>query len=103
MGDVPMQEIKRGAHSVPRWINMLWLVLVGCMVLTAIGMAIRFGGDFVGVLVLLVVPGSIAIFVLSAVAYVALYGISILLEGIDYHKIHCDDSKHFAGMVDFMR
>jgi hypothetical protein len=30
-------------------------------------------------------------------------GLSILLEGRDYHKTHCDDSKHWAGMVDFMR
>jgi hypothetical protein len=66
-------------------------------------MAVRFGDDFVGVIVLLVVPGSIAIFVLSSVAYVALYGLSILLEGLDYHTTHCDDSKHFAGMMDFMR
>jgi hypothetical protein len=46
---------------------------------------------------------SLVVFVLSAVAYVALYGLSILLEGVEYHKSHCDDRKHFAGMVDFMR
>ena len=102
MANAPMQEIKRGEHRVPRWISMLWLALVACMVLTAIAMAIRLGGDFAVVLALLVVS-SMAIFALSAVAYVALYGLSILLEGIAYHKAHCDDSRHFAGMVDFMR
>ena len=60
------------------------------------------GDDFVG-MVGLVLVSAIPIFSLSAVAYVALYGLSILLEGIEYHKAHCDDSKHFAGMVDFMR
>jgi hypothetical protein len=102
MGDEPLEEIKRGEHPVPRWINALWLGLVACLVLTSIVMAVRLGDDFAGMIALLVVS-SMAIFVVSAVAYVALYGLSILLEGLDYHKAHCDDSKHFAGMVDFMR
>jgi hypothetical protein len=102
MGNEPEQEIKRGEHPVPRWISVLWLALVACMVFTAIVMAVRSGGDLAGMLGFLVLS-SMIIFVLSAVAYVALYGLSILLEGVDYHKSHCDDSKHFAGMVDFMR
>jgi|SRR5579862_3538960 len=102
MGDEPLQEIERGEHRVPRWINALWLASVAALVLTAIVMAVRLSGDFAGMLGLLVVS-SMAIFALSAIVYVALYGLSILLEGIDYHKRHCDDSKHFAGMVDFMR
>jgi hypothetical protein len=45
----------------------------------------------------------IPIFMLSVVAYLGRYGLSILLEGLDYHKTRCDDSKHGAGMADFMR
>jgi hypothetical protein len=102
MGDQPLQEIKRGEHRVPRWISMLWLAIVGCLALTAIAMAVRLGGDLAGMLGFLAFS-SMAIFVSAAIAYVALYGLSILLEGLDYHKSHCDDSKHFAGMMDFMR
>jgi hypothetical protein len=102
MGNEPLQGIERGEHRVPRWISTLWLALVGCMVLASIGIAVRSGGDFVGMFGLLVF-GALPIFALSAVVYVALYGFSILLEGLEYHKAHCDDSKHFAGMMDFMR
>ena len=99
MGDDPVQKIERGEHLVPQWIGRLWLALVACMVLTAIVMAVRSGGDLAGMLGFLVLT-SLVIFVLSAVAYVALYGLSILVEGVEYHRIHCDDSKHFAGMVE---
>jgi hypothetical protein len=102
MSDEALREIERGEHRVPRWISRLWLALVACMVLTATVMAVRSGGDLAGRLGFLVLT-SLVIFVLSAVAYVALYGLSILLEGVDYHKTHCDDSKHFAGMMDFIR
>jgi hypothetical protein len=102
MSDESRDEVKRGEHRVPRWISVLWLALVGCMVLTSIGIAVRWGDDFVGT-VGLVVVSAIPIFAVSAVVYVVLYGFSILLEGIDYHKANCDDSKHFAGMMDFMR
>jgi hypothetical protein len=102
MSDEALREIERGEHRVPRWISRLWLASVACMVLTAILMAVRSGGDLAGMLGFLVLT-SLVVFVLSAVAYVALYGLSILLEGFEYHKSHCDDRKHFAGMVDFMR
>jgi hypothetical protein len=102
MVDEPLQEIERGEHRVPRWINALWLASVAGLVLTAIVMAVRLGGDFAGMFGFLALS-SMFIFALSAVAYFALYGLSILLEGVEYHKVHCDDSKHFAGMVDFMR
>lgn len=102
MDDEPLEGIKRGEHPVPRWISRLWRALVACMVLTAIVITVRSGGGFAGMVGFLVLS-SMIIFALSAVAYVALYGLSILVEGVDYQKRHCDDSKHFAGMMDFMR
>jgi hypothetical protein len=102
MNDAPLAENKREEHHVPRWITVLWLAFVISLALTSIIMAIRSDRDLVRTLGFLV-ASSILIFMLSVVAYLALYGLSILLEGVDYHKTHCDDSKHSAGMADFMR
>ncbi|PYX69198.1 MAG: hypothetical protein DMG78_22805 [Acidobacteria bacterium] len=96
------EEIKRREHRVPRWITALWLVFVVSLALASIVIAVRLNCDFVRTLGFLV-ASSIPIFMLSVVAYLALYGLSILLEGLDYHRCHCDDSKHTAGMADFMR
>jgi hypothetical protein len=81
---------------------MLWLAFVVSLALASIVIAVRLQCDLVRTLGFLA-GSSIPILMLSAVAYFALYGISILLEGLDYHKTHCDDSKHWAGMADFMR
>jgi hypothetical protein len=102
INEEPLEEIKRGEHRVPRWISMLWLAFVVSLALASIVMAGRLNCDLVRALGFLA-ASSIPIFTLSAVMYLALYGLSILLEGRDYHKTHCDDSKHWAGMVDFMR
>jgi hypothetical protein len=75
MGDPVLQKINRVEHRVPRWINALWLAFVVSLVLTS---------------------------VLSVAAWLALYGFSILLEGLEYHKSHCDDSKYWGGMADFI-
>ena len=72
------------------------------MLLTALLLAIRLKCDVVQTLGFLV-ASSFAIFAFSVVAGLALYGLSILLEGVEYHKTHCNDSKHWAGMLDFMR
>jgi len=87
---------------VPRWITVLWLAFAASLALSSMVMAVRLNCDLVRTLGFLA-ASSIPIFMLSVVAYLALYGLSILLEGLDYHKIHCDDSKHWAGMADFMR
>jgi hypothetical protein len=81
---------------------MLWLALVASMVLASIVLAIRLTCDLMGALGFLV-ASSLIIFALSAVAYFVLYGLSVLLEGVEYHKTHCDDSKHWGGMADFIR
>lgn len=81
---------------------MLWLALVASMVLASVVLAIRLTCDLMGALGFLV-ASSLIIFALSAVAYFVLYGLSVLLEGVEYHKTHCDDSKHWGGMADFIR
>ena len=101
MEDAALQEIKRADHRVPRWINMLWLAFVVGLTLTSIVVAVRLNCDLLRTLGLLV-ASSIVIFMLSAVVWLALYGLSILLEGVEYHKTHCDDSKHWGGMADFV-
>lgn len=78
------------------------LAFVLGLFLASIVMAAGLPGDPVRRLGFLA-ASCIPISMLSVVAYLALYGLSILLEGIDYHKTHCDDSKHRAGMADFMR
>lgn len=89
-------------HRVPRWINILWLVFVVSLVLTSIIIAIRLNCNVAQTLGFLV-ASAFVIFVVSIFAGLALYGLSILLEGIEYHRANCDDSKHYAGMGDFMR
>jgi hypothetical protein len=102
MKDEPLEEIKRGEHRVPRWITALWLAFVFSLALASIVMAVRLNCVLVRTIGFLA-ASSIPIFMLSVVAFLALYGLSILLEGLDYHKTHCDDSKHSAGMADFIR
>jgi hypothetical protein len=102
INDAPLEEIKRVEHRVPRWISALWLVFVVSLAVASIVIAVLLNRDLARTLGFLV-ASSMLIFTLSAVAYLALYGLSILLEGLDYHQTHCDDSKHWAGMADFMR
>jgi uncharacterized protein HemY len=71
-----------------------WLALVITLALTSLVVAVRLNYDLVRTVGYLVAR-SIAIFAFSAAAYFALYGLSILLEGLDYHKAHCDDSRHW--------
>jgi len=100
--DMNEPPLKRGEHRVPRWITVLWLAFFFSIALTSIVMAVRLNCDFVRTIGFLAAT-CIPIFMLSVVAYLALYGLSILLEGLEYHKAHCDDSNYLAGMADFMR
>lgn len=101
MGDPVLQKINRVEHRVPRWINALWLAFVVSLVLTSVVAAVRLSCDLARTLGFLV-ASSIVIFMLSVAAWLALYGFSILLEGLEYHKSHCDDSKYWGGMADFI-
>jgi hypothetical protein len=89
-------------HRVPRWIDGLWLAIVAGLILTSIDLAVQSNCGFIQTVGFLA-ASSFVIFPMSVVAYLLLYGLSILLEGVEYHKTHCDDSKHSAGMADFMR
>jgi hypothetical protein len=88
-------------HRVPRWITVLWLAFVVGLIVMSIAVAVRWNCDFVRTIGF-IAASSIIIFPLSAVAWLALYGLSILLEGVEYHKTHCDDSKHWGGMADLV-
>lgn len=80
---------------------MLWLAFVVGLIVASIVLAALLKGDFVQILGFLV-ASSIATFMLSAAAWLALYGVSILLEGVEYHKTHCDDRKYWASIADFI-
>jgi hypothetical protein len=101
MDDEPLPRIKSAEHRVPRWISLLWLAFVVGLTLTSIVLAVRLNCDLARTLGFLV-ASSIVIFMLSVVAWLALYGLSILLEELEYHRTHCDDSKHWGGMADFV-
>jgi hypothetical protein len=88
-------------HRVPRWITMLWLAFVVSLTSTSIVVVVRLNCDFVWSLGFLV-ASSIVIFASSVVAWLALYGLSILLEGLEYRKTHCDDSKRWGGLADLI-
>lgn len=88
-------------HRVPRWITALWVAFVVSLVLISIIAAVRLNCDFVRTVGFLA-ASSILVFMLSIAAWLALYGLSILLEGVEYHKTHCDESKHWGGMADLI-
>jgi hypothetical protein len=88
-------------HQIPRWMNVVWLVLVFGLTFSFLGVAIRRGYDFVQTLGFLFGNGSL-IFLFSVVAGLALYGLSILLEGIDVHKSHDDDNDQSGDMANLV-
>ncbi len=102
MNDAHSGDRKREEHRVPPWITGLWLTFVLILASSAIIIAVRLNCDPVRTLGFLA-ASSVLIFGLSAGAYFALYGMSILVEGIEYHKSYCEGGKHWASMGDFMR
>jgi hypothetical protein len=88
-------------HQVPRWITAIWLTFVVSLVSMSIIAAIRLNCDFVQTVGFLAVS-SVVTLMLSIAAWLAFYGLSILPEGVEYHKTHCDDSKHWGGMADLI-
>jgi ABC-type uncharacterized transport system permease subunit len=96
------ETVKRGEHRIPRWINLLWLAIIVGLALASIVLAIQLCFDIEEIVGFLFVS-FIVIFFVALIVGLALYGLSIVLEGVEYHKTHCDDSKHYAGLLDFMR
>jgi uncharacterized membrane protein len=81
--------------------NVLWLLLVFSLTLSLVVVGVRRGYDFVQTLGFLMANFG-SIFGLAVVAGLALYGLSILLEGPRVHKSHCDDDDHSGDMANLV-
>jgi hypothetical protein len=88
-------------HRVPRWMNVLWLILVVGEIVFCVIVAVHRGCDFVQAVGFLMANFG-AIFGVAVVAGLALYGLSILLEGIEFHKSHCAKDDHSGDMANFV-
>jgi hypothetical protein len=88
-------------HRVPRWINALWLALVFGEILFCVIVAARRGCDFVGVLGFLAASFAL-VFWIAVLSGLALYGLSILVEGVEFHKSHCDRDDHSGDMANLV-
>lgn len=81
--------------------NVLWLVFLCGVTFPFIVVASRRGYDFVQTLGFLVANFGY-IFALAVVAGLALYGLSILLEGPKVHKTHSGDEDHSQDMANLV-
>ena len=88
-------------HRIPRWMNVLWLVFVFGLTFSFMGVAIHRGYDFVQTVGFLVANFG-SIFGLAVVVGLALYGLSILLEGWKAHKSHSGDDDHSGDMANLV-
>jgi hypothetical protein len=88
-------------HRIPRWMNVVWLVFFFGLTFSFLVVAIRRGYDFVQTVGFLFGNFSL-IFGLAVIAGLALYGLSILLEGIDVHRSHDDDNDHSGDMANLV-
>jgi hypothetical protein len=88
-------------HRVPRWINVLWLVFVFGLTFSFVGLAVWRGYDFVQTLGFLAANFGV-IFSLAIVAGLALYGLSILLEGQKVHKSCGGEDDHSGDMANLV-
>jgi len=79
----------------------IWLVFVASLMCTSIFAVVQSNCDFVQALGFLF-ASSVLICLLSVAGWLAIYGLSVVLEGVEYHKTHCDDNKHWGGMADLI-
>ena len=70
--------------------NVCWLLFVFSLVFSLILLAIVRGFDFVQTVGFLAM-NFIMIFCLALLAGLALYGLSILLEGVKFHRSNCEE------------
>jgi len=84
-----------GKHQVPTWMNVCWLLFVFSLIFSLILLAILRGDDFAQTVGLLMVSFGM-IFCLALLAELALYGLSILLEGVQVHRSNCQDDDNSA-------
>jgi hypothetical protein len=81
--------------------NVLWLVFVCGVTFWFIVVAVRRGCNFVETLGFLIANFG-SIFGLAVVAGLALYGLSILMEGPKAHKSHSGDDDHSGDMANLV-
>jgi uncharacterized Tic20 family protein len=81
--------------------NAVWFLFVLSLTCWLIIVAIRHGYDFVQTLGFLALNFG-KVFVVAAVVGLVLYGLSILLEGLDAHKSHTDDDDHSRDMANLI-
>lgn len=93
--------VSMSKHRVPRWMNAVWLLFVLSLTCWLIIVAIRRDYDFVQTLGFLTLNFG-KVFALAVVVGVVLYGLSILLEGLDAHKSHTDDDDHSGDMANLI-
>ena len=79
-----------GKHQVPTWMNVCWLLFVFSLVFSLVLLAILRGYDFVQIVGFLTINFGL-IFCLALFAGLALYGLSILLEGVKFHRSNCEE------------
>jgi vacuolar-type H+-ATPase subunit I/STV1 len=80
--------------------NLLWLGFIFGLVFSFVGLAIHRGYDFVQTVGFLFGNFGV-IFGMAVVVGLALYGLSILLEGSEVHKSH-DDDGHSGDMANLV-
>ena len=88
-------------HRVPPWINGLWLAFVLAEIAFCVVVALRRGCGFVQATGFLMASFGL-IFMIAVAAGLALYGLSILLEGIEFHKSQCDEDDHSGDMANLI-
>jgi len=80
---------------------VLWLAFVFGLTFWFVGVAIHHGYDFVQTVGFLVANFGL-IFGLAVAVGLALYGLSILLEGLNVHKSHSGDDDHSGDMANLV-
>lgn len=88
-------------HRIPKWMNVLWIILVFSLTFSLIVVSVRRGYDLVQTLGFLASHFGI-IFTFAVLAGVVLYGVSILLEGLEVHKAHKGKEDHSGDMANFV-
>jgi uncharacterized Tic20 family protein len=81
--------------------NAVWLMFVLSLMCWLVIAAIRRDYDFVQTLGFLTFNFG-KIFALAVVVGLVLYGLSILLEGLEAHKSHSDDDDHSGDMANLV-
>jgi hypothetical protein len=89
-------------HQVPRWMNLLWLVVVFCLTSSYLAVALWRGYDLTQTVGFLVAEFG-SIFGLAVVAGLVLYAVSFLLRPPAPPKSHREaDDDHSGDMANLV-